>query len=137
MQRIPLALALAVSASANAADFTIDPTFFNGDYRWNVQIGSAPARINATLSVNRGRSYVFDVSATTLHPFWITTDGIWPITTNAFAGTGLSANGLQSHALITFDVPQDAPDTLFYNCGNHSTMVGEIDVSIFRDTFGD
>jgi hypothetical protein len=27
---------------------------------------------------------------------------------------------------ITYVVPQDAPDTLYYNCGLHSTMTGRI-----------
>ena|SRR5437868_4350579 len=126
----------AFSTSATAADFTIAPTSFSGAYRWSVQSGGAQPKINPTLSVSRGKSYVFDVGATATHPFWITTDGTWPIA-NAYAGSGLSANGVVSHTLITFDVPQNAPETLFYNCGNHSTMVGEIDVSIFRDGFGD
>jgi hypothetical protein len=38
---------------------------------------------------------------------------------------------------LTFDVPQDAPDSLFYNCGVHTTMAGAIDVVIFKDGFGD
>jgi hypothetical protein len=36
---------------------------------------------------------------------------------------------------FTFDVPDDAPDSLFYDCSVHSSMAGNIKVVVFRNGF--
>ena len=37
---------------------------------------------------------------------------------------------------ITFDVPRDAPDTLYYDCGVHISMEGVISIDgVFIDSF--
>ena len=45
---------------------------------------------------------------------------------NAFS-TGITSNGLAT-GTITFTVPADAPDMLFYNCEYHAAMTGTISV---------
>ena len=79
---------------------------------------------NPTLTLKRGGTYTFNVSATG-HPFWIKTvqgNG----TGNAY-NAGVTNNGAQS-GTITFTVPNDAPSTLYYNCQFHGVMTGTINV---------
>ena len=88
---------------------------------------------NPPLYVRRGSAYTFNVSADPVHSFWIkTADSIG--SANAY-GSGLSANGVTTFSMITFNVPDDAPDSLFYNCGTHAAMHGPINVVIFRNGF--
>ena len=77
----------------------------------------------------RGGTYTINISATG-HPFYFTTDN----GTNFSAGTyfgeytsGVTGSRTDS-GTITFTVPSDAPDTLYYQCGNHSVMRGAITV---------
>src|SRR6056300_265838 len=77
----------------------------------------------------RGGTYTINITATG-HPFYFTTDN----GTNFSAGTyfgeytsGVTGSRTDS-GTITFTVPNDAPDTLYYRCGNHSVMRGAITV---------
>src|SRR6056300_420200 len=77
----------------------------------------------------RGGTYTVNITATG-HPFYFTTDN----GTNFSAGTyfgeytdGVTGSRTDS-GTITFTVPQDAPDTLYYQCGNHGVMRGAITV---------
>jgi len=77
----------------------------------------------------RGGTYTINITATG-HPFYFTTDN----GTNFAAGTyfGEYTSGVTGSrndtGSITFTVPANAPDTLYYQCGNHSVMRGEITV---------
>ena len=42
--------------------------------------------------------------------------------------TGNDANGAPGNSLITFIVPEDAPDTLYYQCTAHPAMSGQINI---------
>ena len=128
-----LLLAATSSARADTPDFAITATYPT----WSVQIAGASVPDNSTLHLTRGQTYTFAISTSGAHPFWIKTDGTFEFGgQNKYVGSGLSDNGVGTSSSITFDVPQDAPDSLFYNCGNHPSMAGKIDVSIFRDGFG-
>ncbi len=77
----------------------------------------------------RGGTYTINITATG-HPFYFTTDN----GTNFSAGTyfgeytsGVTGSRTDS-GTITFTVPAGAPDTLYYQCGNHGVMRGEITV---------
>ncbi len=77
----------------------------------------------------RGGTYTVNINATG-HPFYFTTDN----GTNFSAGTyfgeytsGVTGSRTDS-GTITFTVPANAPDTLYYQCGNHSAMRGAITV---------
>lgn len=135
MQRLCISVLAGLSAPAVASDFTIAPILDSSSlYRWEVYIGSASGQINPALYLARGITYSFNVTGSALHPFYIKTTG----TTGS---TGAYSNGLsttlpvETTQTFTFDVPQTAPDSLFYTCSNHSTMIGKIDVVIFRDGF--
>lgn len=80
---------------------------------------------NPTLTVIRGNTYVFNVSAPG-HPFWINLTASTG-TSNAY-NDGVTGNGTSS-GMISFTVPESAPDELFYNCQFHSSMTGKIAVT--------
>ena len=71
------------------------------------------------LHLIRGKTYEFEVSSPG-HPFWIKTAQT--------TGTGIFTDGITNNGTtngkITFTVPLDGPDTLYYNCQFHSSMTG-------------
>ena len=80
---------------------------------------------NPDFTFRRGSTYTFNVN-TPGHPFYI----------NAAQGTGTAntynsgvANNGAVSGTITFTVPTDAPNTLFYNCEFHGSMTGMINVT--------
>lgn len=97
--------------TASVGQYTFNGTGTNND-------------VNPDLYLYRGLKYYFDVNASG-HPFWInsangTGQG------NAF-NDGVTGNGTQV-GLVSFEVPMDAPQTLYYNCEFHSSMNGEIHI---------
>ena len=89
---------------------------------------------NAPLTLTRGLTYKFTVAATG-HPFWIQTTGNGYSASSIYS-EGITNNGTES-GTITFDVPLDAPDNLYYQCQYHPMMVGHINVvdSAVRQSF--
>ena len=88
---------------------------------------------NPVLTLYRGATYTFNISATG-HPFYFSTDD----GTNYSAGTyygeytdGVTGSRTDSGTL-TFVVPLDAPAEMYYYCGNHSTMGGVASVMDFE-----
>ena len=83
---------------------------------------------NPILTLYRGNTYKFNVDAKG-HPFWImtepykskvSTDG----STSTIFSTGVTNNGADE-GTVTFTVPTTgAPNTLYYQCGNHDAMYG-------------
>ncbi len=128
---------LAFSASlAGASDFAVSPDISGGfgNYKWSIGIEGAAAVGNPPLYIARGQSYTFAVATISLHPFWIDdAPGIGGVA--PYSGTGLSANGAISSTTLTFNVPDDAPETLYYACGHHSEMHGTISLVLFRSGF--
>ena len=74
---------------------------------------------NPTLYLQKGKTYRFDVNASG-HPFQIRVSNGGSAYTN-----GVENNGAQNGS-VYFTVPFNAPDTLVYQCTNHSAMVGTI-----------
>lgn len=126
----------AAAAPAFASDFTLTPVFdgTSFSYFWSVNIGAAAAQKNPTLFLARGQSYSFTANTTTLHPFYFKTVSSIG-TMNAYSDGVSAALPVTSATPLTFNVPLDAPEKLFYNCGNHSTMAGTIEVVVFRNGF--
>ena len=87
-------------------------------------IGFTVARDNPTLYLTKGKNYRFSVNASG-HPFYIKTVNSTG-TGNAY-NNGVTNNGA-AVGVVTFKVPYDAPDILYYNCQYHSSMNGEIRV---------
>ena len=85
---------------------------------------------NPTLDVVRGNTYAFSVNASG-HPFYLTTDD----GTNYSAGnyvseytTGVTNSRSQDNTLF-WTVDASAPNTLYYQCGNHAAMKGTINIT--------
>jgi hypothetical protein len=110
------------SSSSSSEGTVIEQTF-------NVTNSGSSAYIidglsNPTLTLTRGLTYEFLINALN-HPFWIKT--------SATTGTGDTYNeGVVNNGItdgtITFTVPLDAPNTLFYICQFHSSMGGTINI---------
>jgi len=85
-------------------------------------IGFTQATSNPTLYLQKGKNYRFSVNASG-HPFWIKTTRSTGVG-NSY-NDGVVNNGAEV-GIVTFKVPYDAPDILYYNCQYHSSMNGEI-----------
>jgi hypothetical protein len=81
---------------------------------------------NPTLNLLRGFTYQFSVNASG-HPFWIQTVSGAYSSGNIYS-SGVT-NGGAAVGTITFAVPYDAPNTLYYVCQNHSSMQGVISIN--------
>jgi hypothetical protein len=81
---------------------------------------------NPTLNLLRGFTYTFSVNASG-HPFWIQTVAA-PYSSGNVYSSGVTNNGAQV-GTITFAVPYNAPNTLYYVCQYHSSMAGTINIS--------
>jgi len=108
---------------------TISPTTFTvtnngtGNYVINSVL------VNPLLRLVRGQTYTFNVNAPG-HPFWIKTALTTGDTTDIY-NNGLGNNGTDN-GTITFFVPFDAPDTLYYVCQFHPTMQGTLSITSDR-----
>ncbi len=91
----------------------------------NSKVYEVNGKANADLNLVRGEKYVFEVDATG-HPFYIKTDktgGEGDQYTD-----GVTNNGVEKGTL-EFEVPADAPDTLYYICAYHPLMVGTLNIA--------
>jgi hypothetical protein len=79
----------------------------------------------------RGGTYTFNLAnSLSGHPFYLTTDNGGNFVSNTFVGeytNGVTGSRNQSGTLV-FTVPNNAPNTLFYQCGIHSHMRGQITI---------
>jgi hypothetical protein len=99
----------------------------NNSSSWNIDY-----QPNPTLTLIRGNTYVFDLSQTFPWAFYIKTAGSLG-TTNIYNsilpnGTQAIFNNGGSSGLITFTVPQDAPDTLYYCNDLQFNLRGQINI---------
>ena len=80
---------------------------------------------NPTLTLARGNTYVFNLTLNGIFPFWIKTAPTTGI--GDTYNSGVSRNGATT-GLVTFTVPQDAPDTLYYASQNQINMQGQLNI---------
>ena len=78
----------------------------NGTSSWTID-----SQQNPTLTLIRGNTYIFNLVQTAALAFYIKTEASFG-TTNLWT-SGVENNG-RSQGFVTFTVPQDAPDTLYY-----------------------
>jgi hypothetical protein len=115
-----LALLLALGSSvvhAQTTTFTVTPNATSAYRVNNVN--------NATLTLERGTTYTFNVNASG-HPFYIKTARVTG--TGSQYTKGVTGNGV-TVGTLTFAVPMDAPNQLFYQCSVHSTMGGTLNIT--------
>ena len=84
------------------------------------------SRNNPTLSLVRGNTYVFTMNLDGVYPFYIKTAPTTGLS-NVY-NSGVTNNGAVV-GQVTFVVPQDAPDTLYYASATQSNMQGTITVT--------
>ena len=88
--------------------------------------GNLSTQNNPTIYLVRGQKYKFNLNASG-HPFHIqTVSGAYSLS-NLYT-TGVTNAGA-AVGTIEFDVPMDAPNTLYYVCQNHSSMAGTINIA--------
>lgn len=80
---------------------------------------------NPVITLARGNTYVFNLNLTVDAPFWIKT--AQTTGTGDAYNSGVSRNGAVT-GVVTFVVPQDAPDTLYYASENQIGMRGQINI---------
>ena len=80
---------------------------------------------NPTLTLVRGNTYTFTLSPTLPVRFYIKTQQTLG-TTNLY-NDGVTNNGALT-GTVTFTVPQDAPDTLYYNNNTQPNMQGQFNI---------
>ena len=109
-----------VSLSDNATTFSV--TVSSGKYHLD---GSS----NPSLKLKRGYVYYFDAtdSTTSSHPLLISTSSSGGNTSGEY--TNGVTNSQTTNGTLTFQVPSDAPSTMYYVCKNHIGMGGEITIS--------
>jgi len=124
--------ALASYSTKNYVDSSINNVLLNYSQGINYQVTNSGAdayvinsNSNPDLTLIRGLTYVFSVNATG-HPFWIqTSDGGY--NSSDIYNTGITNNGTQS-GNITWVVDNTSPNTLYYVCQHHSSMLGTINI---------
>ena len=99
--------------------------------------GSLSSAENPVITLYRGATYTFNVTASG-HPFYLTTDDGSGFGVGTYAGeytTGVTGSRTASGTL-TFVVPSNAPNMLYYQCANHSAMKGVLVIADFQSTTG-
>jgi len=80
---------------------------------------------NPTLTLVRGNTYVFTLNLEGIFPFYIKT--IASLGNVNTYDNGVTNNGA-TVGTITFTVPQDAPDTLYYSCSTEFNLRGQLNI---------
>jgi hypothetical protein len=102
----------------------------NGSADYTISSDNGLATTNdPALTLRRGSTYDFDIN-TLGHPFRIASDSGPNGGAQYNDGvTGASSNINLETGILTFQVPANAPDTLYYYCVNHpSTMFGTLNI---------
>jgi len=136
------------SAGATGADGDTGPTGPEGPAGEDGDDGSMPVVMEMDVTVSsmkfyidsiqqadvtlyRGFTYTFEQSASSNspHPLRLSTTSDGTHGGGSQYTDGVTYSGNQgSNGLLTFTVPLDAPNTLYYYCQNHGNMGGEISI---------
>jgi len=83
---------------------------------------------NPVLTFKRGSTYILNINTTSLHSFTIQkTNNNGEYDSANVYNNGVTNNGIYD-GIITFVVPMDAPDTLYYCCSNYGNMGNSISI---------
>jgi len=117
---VPVETNLQQNISYNATD---------NAYIWN----DISSNLYPTITLERGRTYTINVNVTDAHPVRIQTnsdlngtlysDGL----SHSSGNTGDDIHDV-SNGTWTWTIPQNAPNTLYYRCKNHTDMSGNINI---------
>ena len=127
-----LTLGLSTTATAGLPTFTNFNVTNNGASNWVID-----GLNNPSLTLVRGQNYQFVLqNVPSMHPFYINV-----INTTGPANQysdGVVNNGATGNSTVQFFVSTSAPNSLFYNCGNHGSMNGTLTIvndAIFASGF--
>jgi len=114
----------------NEADPTVYAVTAEGSDNYIIQSDKLPSdAADPTLIVYRGLNYSFSLDALG-HPLYITTDDGTGFVSGSYVGeytTNVSGSRTDVGTML-WTVDATAPDTLYYQCGNHGAMRGVIEV---------
>jgi hypothetical protein len=79
--------------------------------------------LNGPINIEKGKKYRITVNAVG-HPFWIQTVSGGYSSGNLYS-TGITNSGTDNGSIL-IELPQSAPDNLYYACQYHSSMAGTI-----------
>ena len=116
------------TATQTALDLKLNLTDPSVDY-YITNSGSGSYTVNGVANgliyFEKGKKYRIHINASG-HPFWIQTVSGAYSSGNVYS-TGITGNGTEAgHILV--ELPQSAPDDLYYACQYHSSMQGSISV---------
>ena len=93
-----------------------------------------PSTLYPNINLRRGETYTINIDVTSAHPIRLQTntdlngnlygDGL----SHSDGTTGISAATNKINGTWTLTIPQNAPNTLFYRCQNHTNMIGTINI---------
>ncbi len=116
------------TATQTALDLKLNLTEPSVDY-YITNSGSGSYTVNGVtnglMSFDKGKKYRIYVNASG-HPFWIQTVSGAYSSGNVYS-TGITGNGTQVGSILV-DLPENAPDGLYYACQYHSSMAGAISI---------
>lgn len=103
-------------------------TFDGGNFNYNFD-GARKGLAPSLGPWYRGGTYTININAVG-HPLYFTTDNGANFSSGTYFGeyTNGVTGSRTDNGTITITVPNDAPDTLFYQCGNHAGMKGTITI---------
>jgi len=114
------------TATQTALDLKLSLTDPAIDY-YITNIGSGSYTVNGVangpVEFIKGKKYRIHINASG-HPFWIQTVSGGYSAGNVYS-TGITGNGTQVGHIIV-ELPQNAPDNLYYACQFHSSMAGAV-----------
>ena len=109
---------------------TINTTYYVTNNAEGAYVFSGLSGDNPTLNVVRGNTYAFSVTVTN-HPFYLSTDNGTGWQQDQYIGeytTGVTNSRAEDNTLF-WTVDATAPNTLYYQCGQHSSMIGTINIT--------
>jgi hypothetical protein len=99
----------------------------NGDgsnYYFTSSIDGPIGGGDPTLILEKGKTYIFNITAPGVHPFYI-------LTGSGYTAGGVYNDGVSGYGTsqITFVVPESAPTPLYYGCSVHLNMTGQLTIN--------
>jgi hypothetical protein len=99
----------------------------NGDgsnYYFTSSIDGPIGGGDPTLTLEKGKTYIFNITDPGSHPFYI-------LTGSGYTAGGVYNDGVSGYGTsqITFVVPESAPNPLYYGCSTHLGMAGQLTIN--------